>query len=346
MSTPSRRKTITLRNGARVTLRPIAPEDKPLLAAIFERLSAESRYRRFFTTKAELSAAELDYFVDVDHRDHEAIIAIDTSGGEALGVARFIRSTDDAEVAEVAVTVADDWQGRGLGRALLDRLTYRARREGVRRFSALVQSDNPASLGLLEGVGDTQRRSDSGVVELVIKLPPKRGIGVRLALALRAAAAGTLIPAQTVAERVAVGVGSSPRPPLQPARPIRTIVAGVDGTETGANAPVAVAVRLAAVLGAALHVVSAYGVRQAPADADAVLAAATRAARAEGLEVVTHARLDDLADALIAVAEEQDADLLVVGTGGTSRVSRSLLSSVPDKISHHASCSIVIVRDH
>jgi nucleotide-binding universal stress UspA family protein/RimJ/RimL family protein N-acetyltransferase len=328
MSSPSRRKTITLRNGARVTLRPIAPEDKPLLAAIFERLSEQSRYRRFFTSKAELSAAELDYFVDVDHSDHEAIIAIDPSGGEALGVARYIRSTDDREVAEVAVTVADDWQRRGLGRALLDRLTYRARREGVRRFSALVQSENSASLGLLEGVGDTQRRSDTGVVELVIELPPKRGIGVRLARALRAAAAGTLVP------------------PLQIGRPIRTIVVGVDGTETGANSPLAVAVRLAAVLGAALHVVSAYGVRQAPADADAVLAAATRAARAEGLQAVTHARRDAPAEALIAVAEEYDGDLLVVGTKGTSRASRSVLSSVPNKLSHHAPCSILIVRDH
>jgi nucleotide-binding universal stress UspA family protein/RimJ/RimL family protein N-acetyltransferase len=328
MSSPSRRKTITLRNGARVTLRPIAPEDKPLLAAIFERLSEQSRYRRFFTSKAELSAAELDYFVDVDHSDHEAIIAIDPSDGEALGVARYIRSTDDREVAEVAVTVADDWQRRGLGRALLDRLTYRARREGVRRFSALVQSENSASLGLLEGVGDTQRRSDTGVVELVIELPPKRGIGVRLARALRAAAAGTLVP------------------PLQLGRPIRTIVVGVDGTETGANSPLAVAVRLAAVLGAALHVVSAYGVRQAPADADAVLAAATRAARAEGLQAVTHARRDAPAEALIAVAEEYDGDLLVVGTKGTSRASRSVLSSVPNKLSHHAPCSILIVRDH
>src|ERR1700686_3799311 len=208
MASPSRRKTITLRNGARVTLRPIAPEDKPLLAAIFERLSEESRYRRFFTTKAELSAAELNYFVDVDHSDHEAIIAIDPSGGEALGVARYIRSTDDAEVAEVAVTVADDWQGRGLGRALLDRLTYRARREGVRRFSALVQSDNPEALGLAAGVGDTRRQWDTGVVELVIELPPKRGMGAQLARALRAAAAGSLVPAKTLAHRV--GVGSSP----------------------------------------------------------------------------------------------------------------------------------------
>jgi hypothetical protein len=85
MATRSWRKTITLRDGARATLRPIAPEDKPLLAAMVERLSEESRYRRFFATLNELSADDLDYLVDVDHRDHEAIIAIDPLSGEALG---------------------------------------------------------------------------------------------------------------------------------------------------------------------------------------------------------------------------------------------------------------------
>jgi RimJ/RimL family protein N-acetyltransferase len=204
------RRTITLRDGARVTLRPIAPEDKPLLAASFDRLSEESRYRRFFTTKKELSEAELDHFVDVDHSDHEAIVAIDPSSGEGLGVARYVRATDDAEAAEIAVTVADDWQGRSLGRALLDRLTYRARQEGVRRFTALVQGDNRASLGLIEGAGDTRRGFGTG--ELVIELPPKRGTGARLVGALRAAA-GSLVPAQTLAHRVAAGVGSSPRHP-------------------------------------------------------------------------------------------------------------------------------------
>ena len=59
--------------------------------------------------------------------------------GRHPSVARYIRSKDDAEVAEIAVTVADDWQGRGLGRALLDRVTYRARHGGVHRFSALVR---------------------------------------------------------------------------------------------------------------------------------------------------------------------------------------------------------------
>jgi nucleotide-binding universal stress UspA family protein/RimJ/RimL family protein N-acetyltransferase len=343
MPTPARRKTVTLRDGARVTLRPIAPEDKPVLAASFDRLSEESRYRRFLTYKNKLSAAELDYLVDVDHKDHEAIIAIDPSSGEGLGVARYVRSTDDAELAEVAVTVADDWQGRGLGHELLERLTYRARREGVHRFSALVLGENRASLGLLEGVGKTRRTWDTGEVELVIELPPERGMGARLAEALRAAAAGSLVPAQTVAHRVAVGIGPSPRPTVRPGLPIQTIVVGTDGSETAAKA-LAAAIRLASALGAEVHVVSAYGALQTPSNAEEVLAEATRAARIEGLEAVTYARRDDAADALIAVSEEQGADLLVVGNRGMGRASRSLLGSVPDKVSHHAPCSVLIVR--
>jgi hypothetical protein len=77
----------------------------PLLAASYERLSEESRYRRFFTAGKELSPADLAYLADVDHHDHEAIIAIDPSSAEALGVARYIRSKDDAELAEFAITV-------------------------------------------------------------------------------------------------------------------------------------------------------------------------------------------------------------------------------------------------
>ena len=171
MSASSRPRTITLRDGARVTLRPIVPEDAARVDASFQRLSDESRYRRFFTLQDELLPAQLAYLVDVDHQDHEAIIAVDPSSGVALGIARYIRSKEDREVAEVAVTVADDWQRRGLGRALLARLAFHARHEGVRRFSALVMSDNAAAVNLLKGVGHTRSRCATGELELVIELP-------------------------------------------------------------------------------------------------------------------------------------------------------------------------------
>ena len=72
----------------------------------------------------------------------------------------------------------------------------------MRRFSALVQTDNRASLGLLTALGNTRQVSDAAQTELLIELPPKRGTGVRLAHALRAAAAGALVPAQTRVHQV------------------------------------------------------------------------------------------------------------------------------------------------
>ncbi len=333
---------VTLRDGSRVRLRPIAPDDKPLLAASFERLSEESRYRRFFTNKDELSAAELDYFVDVDHKDREAIIAIEPTSGELLGVARYIRLGEDSQLAEVAVTVADDWQGRGLGRALTDRLTYRARSAGVRRFSATVLCDNRAALGLLEGAGIIRRRSDAHEVEVIVALPPKRGTGTRLARVLRAAAAGNLAPATTLNSSVPVP-GSEPRPAVEPVRPIRTIVVGVDGADTGEQA-LAVALQLTAALSCSLHIVSAYRPLQGPFDAEAVLAEARRTAQAKGIQAVTHAQRDDPARALLAIVQEYDADLLIVGSHGTSSTLESLLSGVLKKVSHRAPCSVLIAR--
>ncbi len=207
------RRLVTLPDGARVALRPIAPEDAPLITASFERLSKESRYRRLFTHKDALDPDELAYLVDVDHQNHEAIIAVDPSNSDALGVARYIRSEVDEEVAEVAVTVADDWQRRGLGRALLERLASRARREGIHKFNAFVMSENPGAVKLMTELGETQALYDGGPVELVVALPARRGIGAQLAKALRAAAAGSVVPARTLANRMA---SASEEPPEGP----------------------------------------------------------------------------------------------------------------------------------
>ena len=164
---------MTLRDGVRVQLRPIARDDRARLLASFERLSDESRYRRFFSPKSTLSAAELDYFVDVDHKDREAIVAIEPASGDLLGVARYIRSPADGDVAEVAVTVVDDWQGRGLGRALTDGLASRARHERVRRFRATVLCENRRALALFERAGYDRQRSDGREVEFVVELVPE-----------------------------------------------------------------------------------------------------------------------------------------------------------------------------
>lgn len=118
-----RSRTVTLRDGAAVTLRPIAPEDNPLLVDVFERLSERSRYRRFFISLREVSPAMLTLFTEVDHSDREAIIANDLRSGYALGVARYVCLSEASETAEAAVAVVDDWHGRGVAHALLAKLS-------------------------------------------------------------------------------------------------------------------------------------------------------------------------------------------------------------------------------
>jgi ribosomal protein S18 acetylase RimI-like enzyme len=163
----------------------------------FARLSPESRYRRFFTPMNQLSEGTLTYLTEVDHVDHEALVAVSAADG-LVGVARYVRPTPDSSVAEAAITVIDDWQGRGLGRRLLLRLATRARQQGVRQFSALVKVENPAAVELLRGLGQSELTRQGDEYRLLIDLP-ERGVGTKLARALRAAAAGTLSLADTVA---------------------------------------------------------------------------------------------------------------------------------------------------
>ena len=161
----ARGEPTVLRDGSEVLIRPVHGTDAPLLADGFARLSARSRQMRFLRTKNELSPAELRYFTEIDHHDHEALGAVDRVNGRGVGVARYVRSAEDAGSAEVAVTVVDEWQGRGLGTELVAQLSERAREEGIRRFTALVAADNVAVAGLARSVGaELVRREPATVV--------------------------------------------------------------------------------------------------------------------------------------------------------------------------------------
>jgi RimJ/RimL family protein N-acetyltransferase len=164
-----------LRDGSRVLIRPVQSADAPLLADGFARLSATSRWMRFLTPKKELSPAELRFLTDLDHHDHEALGALDHRDGRGVGVARYVRQADDPWGADVAVTIVDEWQGRGLGTELLARLSDRAREENIQRFTALVAAENVAVGGLLRNACARLVGRESDTLEYEISLVPAAG---------------------------------------------------------------------------------------------------------------------------------------------------------------------------
>jgi RimJ/RimL family protein N-acetyltransferase len=167
-------RPVVLRDGSTVLIRPVRSADAPLVADGFARLSARSRQLRFLTPKKELSPAELRHFTDVDHHHHhEALGALDHADGRGVGIARYVRDADDPQAAEIAVTIIDDWQGRGLGTELVTQLSDRARSAGIRRFTALVAADNPAMAGLLRAVRADLVRREPGALRYEITLGPR-----------------------------------------------------------------------------------------------------------------------------------------------------------------------------
>jgi RimJ/RimL family protein N-acetyltransferase len=154
-----------------VLVRAICPDDAPGLAEAYEQLSETSRYRRFFAAKPHLSEQSLAYFTNVDHHDHEALIAVAPGSGQLVGVTRFIRDPRQPDQAEVAVTVIDSWQRRGLGTVLLRELAQRAAEEGIRHFTAEILADNRPMLSLAHQLGHAETTRDGLTVSARIDLP-------------------------------------------------------------------------------------------------------------------------------------------------------------------------------
>ena len=163
-----------LRDGTKVLIRLLQPEDRELLRAGFERLSPASRYTRFLAPKVQLSEDELRYLCEVDQEDHVAIGAVRDDGGPpvGLGIARFIRLTDRPDAAEAAIAVVDEVHQQGLGRLLLLRLVAAAAERGITRFRSEILGSNAAMMALLEQIApDRSIEVRTGVVSVEIPLP-------------------------------------------------------------------------------------------------------------------------------------------------------------------------------
>lgn len=163
-----------LRDGLAVTIRAIRPDDRERIVEAFGRLSPETVYMRMFTFRKALTDAELQAITEPDFYRRVALVVTRFAGAaeKIVAAASFIRG-EAPDTAEVSFIVADEYQGRGIGRRLLEHLARIARDRGITRFEAQVLSDNAGMLAVFERSGrPIERRSEAGVVTVTLDLGP------------------------------------------------------------------------------------------------------------------------------------------------------------------------------
>jgi GNAT superfamily N-acetyltransferase len=157
-----------LRDGTRLTLRRIEPDDKQRLRDGLRHYSPATLYRRFFAPVTELSPEQLKFLTEVDQVDHVAWIVFDDDHPElpGIGVARWVRLSDDPTVAETALIVQDAYQGRGLGTVLFALLNETARAGGVATLRSLVLGENNRFIATLVAYGATLKHESHGLMRV------------------------------------------------------------------------------------------------------------------------------------------------------------------------------------
>jgi len=167
-------REVALRDGARLRLRPIRPEDQERLVAFYDRLSRHTAYQRFFTVMRRLPPDWAHLLANVDYERRLALLAEHgpPEAPDLVGVARY-EPTDQADTAEIAFVIQDGWQNRGLGTLMLDALLAAAEARNIRRFRAYVLANNARMIDLLVRFTNVQeRRMESGVTELLLTRRP------------------------------------------------------------------------------------------------------------------------------------------------------------------------------
>ena len=167
---------VRVADGSCVTIRPTLPQDVELQREFFRSLSAEGRYCRFMTALNDLPEALAERFASIDYRSHLALLAeVFEDGRETMiGEARYVVDERDPATCEFAVAVADDWQARGIARALLDRLERQAAASGIRRMVADTLLFNKAMIRLAARTGYAVKanREDAALARLEESLTP------------------------------------------------------------------------------------------------------------------------------------------------------------------------------
>jgi protein lysine acetyltransferase len=163
-------EVVELTNGLRVEIRPIQADDGPRLQAAYDRLSPQTKYRRFLAVKPRLTQSDVAYLTGADGTDHVALAATPVEEPRhIIAVARFVRLAEDPAAAELAIVVGDPYQGEGLGTELLARVADAARARGIERLKATMLADNvPVHRLLRHGV--THERHLGPIDEVEIEL--------------------------------------------------------------------------------------------------------------------------------------------------------------------------------
>jgi RimJ/RimL family protein N-acetyltransferase len=171
-------QTIQLRDGTLVRMRPIRADDAPRLVALYDHLSRDTRYGRFFSVMQRLPPDWARFHADVDYESRLALVVESPDDSDTLiAVARY-EPAGEPGTAEVAFVVQDGWQDRGLGTVLFSKLLAAAQLNGIRQFRAWVLADNRRMLDLIARLGEVCQRSiDQGVVELSFTARPQRSPG-------------------------------------------------------------------------------------------------------------------------------------------------------------------------
>lgn len=172
-------RTIRARDGSPLLLRPIQPEDADLLQAFMHGLSADSRYLRFISVLAELPRRLLIRYTQLDHDREVALVAVAPDAdprGRIVGVVRYLLDAD-REHCEFAITLADAWQGRGLGLILMQAIVEAARARRLLRIDGHVLATNTRMLALLRRLGFQVKtdRDDPTMKQVWLDLPATVG---------------------------------------------------------------------------------------------------------------------------------------------------------------------------
>jgi nucleotide-binding universal stress UspA family protein len=329
---------VALADGGQIVIRPVEPQDVDELASGFERLGALSRFRLFGELGARLTRHELAELTEVDHHASEMLVALDAATGEGVGIARYDCVSSDPGRADVTCAVVDAWQHRGVGSALAERLAARARAAGIDRCTAEVVLGNaPARRLLAHAADEVDERRDGGTIDITAQ--------ARSVVSRRE-------PAPPPGWRAGPPLVRSWHHSTEAIAMFDKTVVGVDDRQGGRDA-LALAVTLTAIEGGELLAVRAYPHEARPSratvggfDEDMRADASSELDRIVAESGATARRIvfgdTSPARALHRVAEDEDADLLVVGSTHRGQIGRVLAGGVTAGVLHHAPCPVAV----